>query len=84
MCASESSGGIVSLTEIAELADLFDQSEFAFDPTSDESKEAAVTLESRVREIYEERIQPYHKGLSLYQFRCAIRTECRQYVRKNL
>lgn len=84
MCESESSDGVISLAEIAELADLFDRSEFAFDPTSDESKEAAVMLESRIREIYEERIEPLHKGFSLYQFRCIVRSECRKYVRKNL
>lgn len=83
MSESESSDGIISVAEIAELSNLFDQSEFAFDPTSDECKEAYSQLESRLRYLFEEKIEKQFAGVSFHQFRCGILSQCRLYIRKN-
>lgn len=83
MSESDFTDGAISLKEIAELAALFDQSEYAFDPMSDECKEASVLLENRIRDLFEDKILPQSSILSLYHFRCAIRKQCRLYVRNN-
>lgn len=77
------SDGIISSGEIAVLADLFDRSELAFDPTSDDCKEAAIALTARLEEIYGNRIKPASPQISHHAFSCAIRKQLRAYIRKN-
>ena len=77
------SEGIVTRAELARLANLFDQFEFAFDPLSMIAKEAEAEFENRVRAIFEERVSPHHPHLSFELFRCRVQSACRRFLRKN-
>jgi len=77
------SQGAVSSAELAELAELFDKFEFAFDPLSKSAKEAESQFEDRVREIFVEKVQPRYPNLASVVFRCRIKSLCRAYLRKN-
>lgn len=83
MSESEPSDGSISVAEIAELAELFDKSEFAFDPTSEECKEAYSAFESRLRDLFEGKIEKQFPTVSFHLFRCGILSQCRIYIRKN-
>lgn len=80
---SESADRTISSSEIAQLAELFDRSEFAIDPTSEECKEATVAFSKLVDTLHKEKILPYSSSITLHQFRCAVRKQCRDYIRKN-
>ncbi len=80
---SESVDAIVSPVQLAELADLFDRSEFAFDPLSEECREATAKFEDLLRDIYEHTVKTKFPAITLNQFRCGIRKRCREFIRKN-
>ena len=73
--------GVVTRTEIAELAALFDRFEFALDPRS---LSAESEFESRVRRLFLERVAPGYASVGFGAFHCRIKTLCRAYLRKNL
>ena len=75
--------GVISRTELAELAGLFDRFEFAFDPRALAAREAESVFESRVLAIYEERVQPRYASFSFVAFHCHVKSLCRAYLRKN-
>jgi hypothetical protein len=77
------SEGIVTRNELSELAALFDQFEFAFDPLSIQAKEAESQFENRVRSIFDERISVSYPNVSLAVFFCRVKSACRLYLRKN-
>ena len=77
------SEGAISKAELAELADLFDKFEFAFDPRSTAAKEAESEFEDRVRRIFEEKVAPSHPFLGFTVYYCKIKSLCRDYLRKN-
>jgi hypothetical protein len=76
--------GLVTRTELAELAVLFDQFEFAFDPRSPVAKEAESEFENRVRRIFDEKVISAHPRLSFPLFYCKLKSVCRTFLRKNL
>ena len=80
---SESTDGIVSPDDLAELADLFDRSEFAFDPLSEECREATAMFEVVLESIYDRKVKTLFPKITLHQFRCGIRKRCREFIRKN-
>lgn len=77
------SEGLVTRTELAELATLFDQFEFAFDPRSPVAKESESEFDNRVRKIFEEQVMPAHPHLSFPLFYCKLKSACRTFLRKN-
>ncbi len=78
------SEGIVTRTELAELAALFDQFEFAFDPYSPRAKEAESEFENRVRAMFDTRISVAYPKVSFALFFCRVKSVCRAFLRKNL
>lgn len=82
---SEAGGpeGIVSRESLAELAELFDRFEFAFDPRSTAAKEAESQFQSRVLRIFDERVLPRYPHLPLPVFYCRLKSLCRVYLKKN-
>ena len=83
MPESTDSCGAVTRQELEELADLFDRYEFAFDPLSTEAKEAEVEFENRVNQTYETKVKASYPKISFVEFRCKMRSACREYLRKN-
>jgi len=75
--------GVVTRTELAVLASLFDRFEFAFDPPSISAKEAESEFDNYVRKLFDERVIPVHPRLSFPLFRCKIKSACRAFLRKN-
>lgn len=75
--------GVVSRIELAELARLFDQFEFAFDPRALAAREAESEFENLVRTIFEERIASEHSQISFIAFHCRVKSLCRVHLRKN-
>ena len=83
MSEADSTDGIISREDIATLAPLFDQSEFAIDPTSRHAKLAEAEFEDKIKVLYLERVVPIHPEVSLSLFRSKTRSLCRVYLRKN-
>lgn len=83
MSEDEFSEGLVTRIELAELAALFDQFEFAFDPQSGLAKQAESEFDDRVRKFFEERVVPAHPHLSFPLFYCKVKSACRTFLRKN-
>lgn len=81
MSESGPSEGLVSGSEIEELSALFDRSEFAMDPTSEDCKRAASEFFSRIFAIYTNRVSIAFPDVKFDTFRSAIRTRCRAYLR---
>lgn len=75
--------GVVSREDLAELAELFDRFEFAFDPRSTAAKEAESEFQSRVIRIFEEHVLPRYPELEFHVFYCRLKTLCRLYLKKN-
>ena len=75
--------GLVTRTELAEFAVLFDQFEFAFDPSSITAREAESEFGNRVRKIFEEQVIPVHPHLAFPLFYCKLKSACRTFLRKN-
>jgi hypothetical protein len=75
--------GIVTRSELSELAALFDQFEFAFDPHSIRAKEAESQFENRVRGIFDEKVFASYPNVSFAVFFCRLKSACRLYLRKN-
>lgn len=75
--------GVVTRTEIAELAGLFDASEFAFDPLSTVAKEAESDFEAKLKELFDERVASQYPGIDFAAFHCRVRSVCRTYLKKN-
>lgn len=76
------SGGLISREELAALAALFDRYEFAFDPRSQEAREAESSFNSSVREIFELRVKPIAPSLNYHDFHAKIRSLCRDFLRR--
>ncbi len=83
MSADGISDGIVTKTELAELADLFDKFEFAFDPRSRQAKEAESEFENRLQQIFEEKITQAYPQVAFVVFSCKMKSLCRSYLKKN-
>ena len=77
------SGGLVSKAELAELAGLFDQFEFAFDPRSVAAREAESAFDEKLRAIFEERVKPNYPHFPFTIFYSKTRTLCREFIKKN-
>ena len=80
---SESTDGIISPDDLAELADLFDRSELAFDPLSEECRVATAKFEELLENVYDKKVKTMFREITLHQFRCGIRKRCREFIRKN-
>jgi hypothetical protein len=65
------------------LAELFDRSEHALNPTSQEAKIAEAELDDRIQAFYSEKVKPVHPEVTFLMFRLKIRSLCRAYLRKN-
>ena len=83
MSESGASEGLISRDDIATLAILFDRSELAIDPTSQDSRLAEADFEDQIRLLYSTKVQSAHPSLSLSLFRSKARSLCRTYLRKN-
>ena len=77
------SEGAVSRDEIAELAALFDRFEFAFDPRAMAAKEAESEFENKVHQIFTERVEHPHPGVTYTAFHSRVKSLCRIYLKKN-
>lgn len=75
--------GLVTRSEIAELAALFDRCEFAFDPLSIAAREAESEFEARVKHLFDERVAPAFPNVDFATFHCRVRSLCRVFLRKN-
>ena len=73
----------ITKSELADLADLFDKFEFAFDPLSTSAKEAESKFDDIMREIFEQKVPPAYPHLSFIAFSFKIRSVCREFLRKN-
>jgi endonuclease III-like uncharacterized protein len=76
------SGRTVSRGELERLAALFDRYEFAFDPCSQEAKEAESSFNNSVREMFERHVKPQAASVNYQVFHAKIRTLCRDFLRK--
>lgn len=74
---------LVTRTELAELATLFDHFEFAFDPRSSLAKQAESEFDDRVRKLFEEKVVPVHPHVAFPMFYCKVKSACRTFLRKN-
>jgi hypothetical protein len=83
MSEDHASEGLVSRADIAGLALLFDRSEFAIDPTSEDCKLAEIEFEDSMKRIFSEKVAPNHPEVSLIAYRCHVRGLCRKFLRKN-
>ena len=77
------SEGAITKIELAELAELFDKFEFAFDPRSTSAKEAESDFENQMHRIFEEKIHPSYPGVGFTIFHCRINSLCREFLKKN-
>ncbi len=75
--------GIVTRTELAELAGLFDQFEFAFDPFSLSAREAESRFDDLTRALFDNKVALAFPGVDYALFYCRVRFACRIYLRKN-
>lgn len=70
--------GIIPERELSRLAELYLRLEGAIDPISTATKEAQQEFDSLVEEIFTERVKPQFPSLLLFQFKSAVRNECRK------
>jgi hypothetical protein len=77
------SEGIITRSELTDLAVVFDRFEFAFDPRARAAKEAESEFEDQVRKFYDERVVPSFPKLPFATFHCRIKSLCRTYLKKN-
>lgn len=76
--------GLVTRTEIAGLAALFDRFEFAFDPLSTAAKEAESDFEARLKQLFDNRVALQFASVDFATFRWRVRSLCRVYLKKNV
>ncbi|MST93890.1 MAG: hypothetical protein EXS33_01215 [Pedosphaera sp.] len=80
------SEGIVTRSDLAKLAELFDRFEFALDPLSREAHEARSQFNNIVRDLFKQRGKPTlpeNSTVTLLLFETRIRCACRHYLKKN-
>jgi hypothetical protein len=77
------SEGIISKSEIAVFAELFDQFEFAEDPRSAKACEAKQKFDADARILFEERVKPNFLSCSEEAFEAGLRIWCRDWLHKN-
>jgi len=73
----------VSADDIGSLAELYDRFKYADDPGSTQCREAEIAYDQRVRELYEQCVEPYYKSISFFQFRGRIDAECARQIKSN-
>ena len=83
MSETGSSEGLISRDDIATLSGVFDRSELAIDPTSQDARLAEAEFEDQIKLLYATKVQPDHSSVSLSLFRSKARSLCRAYLRKN-
>ena len=76
------SEGDITRAELAELAVLFDQFEFAFDPGSLSAREAESGFDDMVLRLFEERVRPKYPSVPFSAFHWRVKSLCRAYLRK--
>lgn len=79
------SGGLVSQSDLKNLAELFDAAENALEPDSREARSAQVEFDRAVEILYDENIAPNPTFACVAQpvFKAKLRTLCRLFLRKN-
>lgn len=75
--------GAITRAELEELADLFDQFEFAFDPLAVQARQAESQFMDKVRALYDQRVVPRHPEVPFAAFASHVRLGGRAYLRKN-
>lgn len=80
MSDSSSSGELVSKAELEEVAELFDRSEFAIDPTSADCRAADAEFSDKIELIYK-RVRVSCPDLTLVCFRSKAKSLCRAFLR---
>ena len=82
MPEDEAPEGIITRDDIEALSLLYDQYEFAIDPTSVECKAAEVEFESILKQLYYQKVSPAHPEVQFGFFKSQVSFMCRAYVRK--
>ena len=82
MCEDAGSEGIISADELKHLADLYRQFEGAIDPLSIHTREIEWQFNSKIEQLFSEKVEPRFKSLTLFQFRSHVRNQCRLIVSK--
>ena len=80
MSESEHAAGLISSSELEEVAIIFDRFEFAIDPTSQDCRLAEAEFNSKLRMFYD-RVSKEYKSLTYHDFRCGLRNRCREIIR---
>jgi hypothetical protein len=64
------------------LADLFAKYDGALDPLSSDCRDSEYQFLALVEKLYTEKVRPVKQSISLSEFRCAARQQCRLIVAK--
>lgn len=83
MSEHELAAGTITRDEIADLANLFDRFEFAFDPLSLAAREAESEFEEKIRALFAERVRQHYPNVPFATFHCRVKSCCRAYLRRN-
>ena len=82
MSNGDQSDGLVSRSELDQLAEWFDAFEFALDPFSTHAKEAETKFNDQLQSLYESRVAVEHPKLPKEVFDAKVRTLCRKLIQK--
>jgi hypothetical protein len=77
------SEGPLSRVELGELAELFDQFHFAFDPTDHAAKQAETEFYRRLADLFATRIRMNHPEVTFDAFVSRVRVWCWEFLKKN-
>ena len=77
------SEGIISKSQLAEFAELFDRFEFADDPRSQQACEAERMFNAKAEIAFREQVQPKFVSLSESDFNAGLKSWCRDWLNKN-
>lgn len=83
MPKEKSPEGIISRTELAKLAQLFEASEQALLPFSKTAKEAGEEFQVRIESLHRRVEQTLGEPIDFGCLRAQIRTACRRFLSKN-
>jgi hypothetical protein len=74
--------GIISKDDLNQRSDLFSRFEGALDPLSPDCKDAEYQFNALVQHLHLKKVKPVLQTISLTQFHCEVRNQCRKVVSK--
>lgn len=74
--------GIISADELNQLINLYVEFEGAFDPLAIPCKEAKQQFDSLVEHLFNTKVAPNYRSVTLPQFRACARRQCRSRAAK--